>query len=196
LHPLRQLARSAASHCARSHAGCGNGCRCSSIQARSRISTLATAERASPEMLGLGRRRTADLFAHAAPARSRFVHRHDRGHLYLSKKSGPGFPRPDPIWRATYIRPRCHRGFILSRSEPLSNRRPSRFHPGWFFFGLCRTARRTVDFDVVAFRPDVLRRGCRNRQSETRSPSLLEASLNVNRNRVHRPSSLALDRPV
>ena len=31
-----------------------------------------------------------------------------------SKKTGPGFPRPDPIRRATYIRPCCHRGFILS----------------------------------------------------------------------------------
>jgi hypothetical protein len=37
------------------------------------------------------------------------------------KKSGPGFPRPDPIRRATYIRPRCHRGFISSRRLPLSN---------------------------------------------------------------------------
>jgi hypothetical protein len=34
--------------------------------------------------------------------------------LTRSKKSGPGFPRPDPIRRAAYIRPRCHRGVILS----------------------------------------------------------------------------------
>jgi hypothetical protein len=36
------------------------------------------------------------------------------------KKSGPGFPRPDLIRRTAYIRPRCHRGFILSLL--LSNR--------------------------------------------------------------------------
>jgi hypothetical protein len=45
---------------------------------------------------------------------------------HTSKKSGPGFPRPDLIRRAVCIRPRCHRGFILSRSPPLSNYRPSR----------------------------------------------------------------------
>jgi len=27
---------------------------------------------------------------------------------HTSKKSGLGFPRPDPIRRATYTRPRCH----------------------------------------------------------------------------------------
>src|SRR6202041_3042822 len=37
------------------------------------------------------------------------------------KKSGPGFPRPDPIRRAAYIRPRCHRGFISWRRRRLSN---------------------------------------------------------------------------
>src|SRR6202035_2405902 len=30
------------------------------------------------------------------------------GAISANKKSGPGFPRPDPIFRAAYIRPRCH----------------------------------------------------------------------------------------
>jgi hypothetical protein len=53
---------------------------------------VATAERAFPEVLGLGQSRSGDLFAHAAPARSRLVHRHDRGHVHLSKKIRPRFP--------------------------------------------------------------------------------------------------------
>jgi len=47
---------------------------------------LAIAERATPEMLGLGQSRSADLFAHEAPARLWLVDGHDRGHVHLSKK--------------------------------------------------------------------------------------------------------------
>jgi hypothetical protein len=39
-----------------------------------------------------------------------------------SKKSGSDCSEPDLIRRAVYIRPCCHRGFILSRTLLLSNR--------------------------------------------------------------------------
>jgi hypothetical protein len=52
----------------------------------------AAAERAFPEVVGLGQWRSADLFARAAPARPRLVHWHDRGHVQLSKKIRPRFP--------------------------------------------------------------------------------------------------------
>jgi hypothetical protein len=42
---------------------------------------------------------------------------------HLSKKIRPRIsPRPGPIRRAVYIRPRCHHRFISSRPPPLSNR--------------------------------------------------------------------------
>jgi hypothetical protein len=84
---------------------------------------IAAAERAFPEVLGLAQSRSADVLAEYCPARPRLVHCHDRGHVHLSKKIGPGFPRPIPIRRAAYIRPRCHRGFILCARSALSNRR-------------------------------------------------------------------------
>jgi hypothetical protein len=45
---------------------------------------IAVAHRTFPEVFGLAQSRSGDLFAHAAPARSRLVHRHDRGHVHLS----------------------------------------------------------------------------------------------------------------
>jgi hypothetical protein len=40
---------------------------------------IATAQRASPKMLGLGQSRSADLFADHGATRSRLVDCHDRG---------------------------------------------------------------------------------------------------------------------
>jgi hypothetical protein len=47
-------------------------------------------------VLGFGQSLAADLFAHAAPVRSVLVHRHDRDHVHLSKKSGPRDHSPEP----------------------------------------------------------------------------------------------------
>jgi hypothetical protein len=77
-------------------------------------------------VLGLGQSRTADLFAHAVPARSRLVDGHDPGHVQPSKTSGPGFPKTNLIRLARYTRPRCHRGFISSPRSALSNFRSPR----------------------------------------------------------------------
>jgi hypothetical protein len=40
-------------------------------------------------VLALVERRSTDMHANPAPARSRLIHRHDRGHVHLSKKSAP-----------------------------------------------------------------------------------------------------------
>jgi hypothetical protein len=65
----------------------------------------AAAERAFPEVVGLGQWRSADLFAHAAPARPRLVHWHDRVHVQLSKKIRPRFPEARSYTAQVYIRP-------------------------------------------------------------------------------------------
>jgi hypothetical protein len=81
-----------------------------------------------------------DLRGAAAPvdhahAPSRLVQRQNHSHRASLKKISPGFPRPDPIRRATYIRLRCHHGSYRhdGRRCRTSGRRarPPVIVPGW-----------------------------------------------------------------
>jgi hypothetical protein len=82
---------------------------------------IGAAERASPEMLGLGQSRSADLFAHHGAARLRLVHRHDRGHMHTSKKIRPRFPEARSNTARDVHPAALPSWFISSRQMPLSN---------------------------------------------------------------------------